>query len=91
MLFHIGDDTAPPTPTIQPIPDVIINEIEPGEYYDEYVRVKNRARPSKVDMSGWTIEADKSGTIYTFPDDYKVQPNAAVRGDGRNLEMTTMS
>jgi len=69
---------APPTPTMQPIPDVIINNIEPGAYRDEYVRVKNRTT-SKVDMTGWTIEADKSGTIYTFPDDYKLKPDTAVR------------
>ena len=31
-----------PTPTSQPIPDVIINDIEPGSYTNEYVRVKNR-------------------------------------------------
>jgi len=30
-------------------------------------------------MTDWTIKADKSGTVYTFPDNYKLQPNAAVR------------
>jgi hypothetical protein len=70
-----------PTPTLAPIPDVIINHIEPGDdnndYYAEYVRVKNRTL-STVNLKGWTIKSDSSKKIYTFPD-FKLKPDAAVR------------
>jgi hypothetical protein len=65
-----------PTPTSQPIPDVIINKIEPGSYIEEYVRVKNRTL-STVNLKGWRIKSKESGLIYTFPD-FKLKPDAAV-------------
>jgi hypothetical protein len=71
----------PPTTTPEPIPDVIINHIENGtsdlDYYQEYVRVKNRTL-STVQMKGWTIKSDSTKLRYTFPD-FKLKPNAAVR------------
>ena len=66
-----------PTPTSQPIPDVIINHIEPGSYLEEYVRVKNRTL-STVQLEGWTIKSESTGFRYTFPE-FKLKPNAAVR------------
>jgi len=65
------------TPTSQPIPDVIINDIEPSSYTNEYVRVKNRTL-STVNLKGWTIKSEKSKLIFTFPD-FKLKPNKAVR------------
>ena len=69
-----------PTPTSQPIPDVIINKIEPGDnnqdYSKEYVRVKNRTL-STVNLKGWTIKSESTGLKYTFPD-FKLRPDAAV-------------
>lgn len=67
----------PPTPTVQPIPDVIINHIEPGNYYAEYVRVKNRS-DEKVELTDWTIKSDKTDETYTFPE-FKLRPNDAVK------------
>ena len=49
----------PPTPTMQAIPDVIINYIEPGSYRDEYAKVKNRTL-SMVNLKGWRITSKKS-------------------------------
>jgi len=66
-----------PTPTSQPIPDVIINYIEPGTYLEEYVRVKNRTL-STVNLKDWRIKSEKSKQTYIFPD-FKLKPNAAVR------------
>ena len=57
--------TATPTPT--PQPDIIINDIEPGSYFKEYVRVKNRTT-GRVDLDGWTIKSKWSGLTYTFPE-----------------------
>jgi len=65
-----------PTPTSQPIPDVIINKIEPGDYYDEYVRVKNRTT-SKVDLTGWRIKSISTQKVYIFPK-FTLKPDAAV-------------
>jgi hypothetical protein len=70
-----------PTPTSQPIPDVIINHVENGstdlDYYQEYVRVKNRTL-STVNLKNWSIKSESTGRRYTFPD-FKLKPNAAVR------------
>ena len=66
-----------PTPTSQPIPDVIINDIRTGDYKDEYVKVKNRTL-STVNLEGWTIKSQSTGYRYTFPE-FKLKPDAAVR------------
>jgi hypothetical protein len=71
----------PPTTTPEPIPDVVINHIENGntdlDYYQEYVRVKNRTL-STVNLEDWSIKSDSTKLRYTFPD-FKLKPNAAVR------------
>ena len=62
--------TATPTPT--PIPDIQINLIEtggdvpPDNYWEEYVRVKNRTTKT-VELAGWTIKSKRNDKIYTFP------------------------
>ena len=53
------------TPTPTEIPEVIINHIEPGGYWQEYVRVKNRTT-DEVELTGWTIKSEKNGKTYTF-------------------------
>lgn len=76
LYWYCYPTATAPTPTLQPVPDVIINYIEPGSYIDEYVRVKNRTL-STVNLKGWRIKSKESGLIYTFPD-FKLKPDAAV-------------
>lgn len=67
---EIPPRTATPTPT--PIPDVQINFIETGgdsspeNYFEEYVRVKNRTY-ARVDLTGWEIWSKRNKKTYTFP------------------------
>jgi hypothetical protein len=73
--------TATPTPT--PIPDIIINKIEtggdssPDNYYEEYVRVKNRTS-ARVELTGWTIWSKRNNKLFTFPE-FDLRSNEIVK------------
>ena len=73
--------TATPTPT--PQPDIKINLIEtggdlqPDNYYEEYVRVKNRTTGT-VELTGWTIWSKRNDKTYTFPE-FNLKSNQTVQ------------
>jgi hypothetical protein len=73
MTLNESEFTLPtPTRTPTPIPDIKINFIETGgedrpeNYFEEYVRVKNRTSLT-VDLTGWTIWSKRNDKLYTFP------------------------
>ena len=78
---EIPPQTATPTPT--PIPDIRINFIEtggespPDNFWEEYVRVKNRTT-GKVELTGWTIWSKRNDKTYTFPE-FELKSNQTVQ------------
>jgi hypothetical protein len=73
--------TATPTPTQSP--DVQINFIEtggespPDNFWEEYVRVKNRT-PRRVELTDWKIWSKRNRKTYTFPE-FELKSNQTVR------------
>jgi uncharacterized protein (DUF697 family) len=45
---------------------------------DEYAEIVNNGE-SEVDLSGWTLDADGTGQVFTFPADTRLVPGQVVR------------